>query len=87
LALLGGGSLAAGGMRMAGGMWLITGITKAFRAAGSAILFEMSPNILVNELVKLQIIFSLTNSENKKPYISKLKKQISLIRTKLKEDL
>lgn len=60
LALLGGGSLAAGGAGMAGGMWLVaaTGATVGFvGGGGSTLLYQLGASEVRNELIKLQVTF------------------------------
>jgi hypothetical protein len=58
--LLGGGSLAAGGAGMSGGLWLVTGVGAAAGAMGggsAALLRSMGANELKIELAKLQVSF------------------------------
>lgn len=60
LALLGGGSLAAGGAGMAGGMWLVaaTGATVGVvGGGGSTLLYQLGASEVRNELIKLQVTF------------------------------
>ncbi len=69
LAILGGGSLAIGGMGMAGGMWVVTGAGAALGLLGSKaalglleidgvpLLLEIETNRFKIELVKLQVYY------------------------------
>lgn len=93
LALLGGGSLAAGGMGMAGGMWLITGTSAAIGMVGTtatSMLSEMTTTTVIMELVKLQISFVATdagkNSKEYDRYILGLENQKSVLKGQLKDE-
>jgi len=67
LAILGGGSLAIGGMGMAGGMWIVTGVAAAVGGGmlgGGTLLLNLGAAQAKVELVKLQMNYKLVLLEN-----------------------
>ncbi len=67
LAILGGGSLAIGGMGMAGGMWIVTGVAAAVGGGvlgGGTFLLNLGAAQAKVELVKLQMNYKLVLLEN-----------------------
>lgn len=70
LAVLGFGSLAAGGLGMAGGLWIVTGVGAAVggAAGGSSVsaaelLTAMGPNAAREEIVRLQVTTAAVTME------------------------
>jgi hypothetical protein len=60
LALLGGGSLALGGLGMTGGMWLVTGVAGGLgltAAGGGALLLDMGSHSARAEILKMQVSY------------------------------
>lgn len=71
LALLGGGSLAMGGIRMSGGTWMITGIAafSGLSVAGSnSLLLQLNPNQAKVEILKAQVTFKTVYVPNESKF-------------------
>lgn len=88
LALLGGGSIAMGGMGMAGGTWLVTGVGALAGlgiSGGSPFLLELGAAQARIEILKLQVTYKTYFTTNQIHY-NKVNKSIDKL-VKMKEDI
>lgn len=87
LALLGGEEESIGkGMWVAGGMWLVNDFKTKVGMTPASLLISIPGPSLINELIKIQIIFNKKNAKTRKIILASLEAHLSAFEQKIEED-